>query len=97
MQAMIWYHYATGAAYPVGGASQIAHSIIPVVQQAGGKVTPFHVQMGFIHVKGMQEERRTQIPRCRRETYHMDRTNQRRLVQDVRMVSSRGAVEARQI
>lgn len=38
MHAMVAKHYITGGNYPVGGASEIARSIIPVIQQAGGEV-----------------------------------------------------------
>lgn len=39
MQAMIQRHMVKeGAYYPVGGGSEIAHSIVPVIQRAGGKV-----------------------------------------------------------
>merc|ERR1719367_431929 len=39
MQAMIQRHMVKeGAYYPVGGGSEIAYNIIPVIQRAGGKV-----------------------------------------------------------
>jgi len=39
MQALLNRHFATGGgAYPVGGASEIAYNIIPVIEAAGGKV-----------------------------------------------------------
>ena len=38
MQSMINRHYANGAYYPVGGASEIAYNIIPVIERSGGKV-----------------------------------------------------------
>ena len=31
-------HFFDGAFYPVGGASEIAFSIIPVIERAGGRV-----------------------------------------------------------
>ena len=37
MHAIIAYHYFEGAAYPVGGASEIAASIAPVIERAGGQ------------------------------------------------------------
>jgi all-trans-retinol 13,14-reductase len=36
--ATIVEHYLKGASYPVGGASRIAASIVPVIERAGGKV-----------------------------------------------------------
>ena len=36
--AMIAQHYFNGASYPVGGASQIAASIAPAIERAGGKI-----------------------------------------------------------
>jgi all-trans-retinol 13,14-reductase len=38
MHAAVVAHYLEGAAYPVGGAGQIAHTVIPVIQAAGGAV-----------------------------------------------------------
>jgi len=38
MHALVARHYFGGAAYPVGGASQIAASIAPVIEQAGGRI-----------------------------------------------------------
>ena len=38
MQSMINRHYMNGAFYPVGGASEIAYNIIPVIERSGGKV-----------------------------------------------------------
>jgi all-trans-retinol 13,14-reductase len=38
MHAMLAKHYLAGGNYPVGGASAIARSIIPVIEAAGGKV-----------------------------------------------------------
>ncbi len=38
MQAMLTHHYAEGAAYPVGGSSAFARTIIPVIEKAGGAV-----------------------------------------------------------
>lgn len=38
MHALIAKHYFAGGAYPVGGASEIARSIIPTIQQGGGEV-----------------------------------------------------------
>ncbi|WP_396587447.1 phytoene desaturase family protein [Bermanella sp. R86510] len=38
MHALIAKHYLAGGAYPVGGASEIARSIIPTIQKSGGEV-----------------------------------------------------------
>jgi len=38
MHALIAKHYLAGGAYPVGGASDIARSIIPTIQKSGGEV-----------------------------------------------------------
>jgi all-trans-retinol 13,14-reductase len=38
IHAMIFNHYLGGAAYPVGGASRIAESVAPVIEEAGGDV-----------------------------------------------------------
>jgi all-trans-retinol 13,14-reductase len=39
MQATLSNHFMKqGAFYPEGGSSEIAHSIIPVVERSGGKV-----------------------------------------------------------
>ncbi|CAH0992083.1 4,4'-diapophytoene desaturase (4,4'-diapolycopene-forming) [Sinobacterium norvegicum] len=38
MHALIAKHYLAGGAYPVGGASEIARTIIPTIQQQGGEV-----------------------------------------------------------
>lgn len=38
MHALIAKHYLAGGAYPVGGASEIARTIIPTIQQSGGEV-----------------------------------------------------------
>ncbi|XP_066923132.1 all-trans-retinol 13,14-reductase-like [Clytia hemisphaerica] len=38
MQLMLLAHYMHGGYYPVGGASEIAYNIIPVIEKAGGKV-----------------------------------------------------------
>jgi len=38
MQALLMNHFMRGSHYPVGGASEIAHSIVPVIERAGGKV-----------------------------------------------------------
>merc|ERR1712106_87551 len=39
MQALLNRHFMRGGAhYPVGGASEIAYNIIPVIEKAGGKV-----------------------------------------------------------
>lgn len=38
MHASLINHFLYGGAYPVGGASEIALNIIPVIERAGGKV-----------------------------------------------------------
>jgi len=38
MQALLMNHFMRGSYYPVGGASEIAHSIVPVIERSGGKV-----------------------------------------------------------
>lgn len=38
MHALVAKHYLAGGAYPVGGASAMARSIIPTIQKAGGEV-----------------------------------------------------------
>ncbi|XP_013411802.1 putative all-trans-retinol 13,14-reductase [Lingula anatina] len=38
MHASLLNHYLKGGWYPVGGASEIAHSIIPVIEKSGGRV-----------------------------------------------------------
>ena len=32
------YHYEEGGFYPVGGASEIAFNMIPIIERTGGKV-----------------------------------------------------------
>ena len=36
IHAIVVDHYADGAAYPVGGASRIAASVLPIIERAGG-------------------------------------------------------------
>lgn len=38
MQAILLQHYVHGGYYPIGGASEIAFNIIPVIEKNGGKV-----------------------------------------------------------
>ncbi|MEM7675919.1 MAG: NAD(P)/FAD-dependent oxidoreductase [Myxococcota bacterium] len=38
MHAMVVHHYFNGGAYPVGGSSRIAESILPVIRAEGGEV-----------------------------------------------------------
>lgn len=38
LHALVSYHYRHGAFYPVGGPAQIAATIIPIVEAAGGQV-----------------------------------------------------------
>ena len=38
MNSSLFSHFMSGAGYPIGGASQIAQNIIPVIERAGGRV-----------------------------------------------------------
>lgn len=38
MHAIVAHHYLEGAGYPVGGASEIAAAIAPVIERAGGRI-----------------------------------------------------------
>ena len=38
MNSSLFSHFMSGAGYPIGGASQIALNIIPVIERAGGRV-----------------------------------------------------------
>lgn len=38
MHALVANHYMDGGAYPVGGAGQIANTMVPVIEKAGGAV-----------------------------------------------------------
>ena len=38
IHALVTSHYFEGAAYPVGGAKQIAESLIPTIEKAGGRI-----------------------------------------------------------
>ena len=38
MHATIAYHYFEGAGYPIGGASEIAAAIAPIIERAGGEI-----------------------------------------------------------
>ncbi len=38
IHSMVVRHYLSGAAYPVGGSSRIAETILPVIEAAGGEV-----------------------------------------------------------
>lgn len=38
MSASLFDHFTKGAGYPVGGAGEIALNIIPVIEEAGGRV-----------------------------------------------------------
>lgn len=38
MHALLLNHYHYGSVYPVGGASEIAFNIIPVIERSGGRV-----------------------------------------------------------
>lgn len=52
VHALIAKHYIHGGYYPVGGASEMAKNIIPVIQQGGGEVFTYaDVQAILIHNK----------------------------------------------
>jgi len=51
MQAIVAGHYLQGGAYPVGGASQIAKSIAPVIEEQGGDIY-INAEVDQILVKG---------------------------------------------
>ncbi|WP_420592238.1 phytoene desaturase family protein [Bacterioplanoides sp.] len=51
MHALIAKHYLAGGAYPVGGSSDIARSIIPTIQKSGGEVFTY-ADVEEILVKG---------------------------------------------
>lgn len=38
IHAMVAHHYFGGASYPVGGASEIAAGVAPVIEEAGGRI-----------------------------------------------------------
>ena len=38
MHSLLLNHFAYASSYPVGGASEIAMNIIPVIERAGGRV-----------------------------------------------------------
>ncbi len=38
MHAMLIEHFRRGGSYPVGGASEIAFHMIPVIEKSGGRV-----------------------------------------------------------
>ena len=38
MQALLNKHFSNGGFYPIGGASEIAYNMIPVIERSGGKV-----------------------------------------------------------
>lgn len=53
MHALIAKHYLAGGAYPVGGASAIARTIIPTIQQGGGEVFTY-AEVDHVLVKDNQ-------------------------------------------
>jgi len=56
MQALLVRHFSTdGGHYPVGGASEIAYNIIPVIEKAGGKVL-VRVNVETILTRGKQQK-----------------------------------------
>ncbi|XP_065661466.1 all-trans-retinol 13,14-reductase isoform X1 [Hydra vulgaris] len=48
MQLILMQHYMYGGYYPVGGASEIAFNIIPVIEKTGGKVLTKANVVGFV-------------------------------------------------
>ena len=71
MQALVAGHYLKGAWFPVGGGKVIASSIVPIIEQAGGKVLVNHtvqeiliqdkqaVGVRVLHQKGNQQIEKT--------------------------------------
>ena len=53
MHALVAKHYLAGGAYPVGGASAMARSIIPTIRKAGGEVFTY-AEVEKILVEGKQ-------------------------------------------
>jgi len=51
MQALLMNHFMRGSFYPVGGASEIAYNIVPVIEKSGGKVL-VRAEVEEILVKG---------------------------------------------
>jgi all-trans-retinol 13,14-reductase len=51
MHAVLAQHYFDGAAYPVGGASRIAASLLPTIERAGGTVV-VNAEVDHILVEG---------------------------------------------
>jgi all-trans-retinol 13,14-reductase len=75
IHALLVNHYLNGAWYPVGGASEIAKNILPVIEQAGGKaiarreVTEILIENGVaIGVKA----RKTHKTQAEIEEYYAD-------------------------
>ena len=52
IHALIAKHYMHGGYYPVGGASEMAKTIIPVIQQSGGEVFTYADVTGILVEKG---------------------------------------------
>jgi all-trans-retinol 13,14-reductase len=51
MHAIVAHHYFEGAGYPVGGASEIASAIAPVIENAGGEII-YSAEVGAILLDG---------------------------------------------
>jgi all-trans-retinol 13,14-reductase len=51
IHALVTSHYFEGAAYPVGGARQIADSLIPTIEKAGGRIV-VAAEVGGILLQG---------------------------------------------
>ncbi|XP_065662016.1 all-trans-retinol 13,14-reductase isoform X3 [Hydra vulgaris] len=52
MHLILMHHFLNGAYYPVGGASEIAFNIIPVIEKTGGKVLTKANVVGFVMEDG---------------------------------------------
>ena len=53
IHALVTAHFFRGAAYPVGGASRIAETIVPVIERAGGEVIT-NAEVSEIIIEGGQ-------------------------------------------
>jgi all-trans-retinol 13,14-reductase len=53
IHSMVVAHYFRGAAYPVGGSSRIAQTILPVIERAGGEVVT-NAEVAEIIIEGGQ-------------------------------------------
>jgi all-trans-retinol 13,14-reductase len=51
IHAMVFNHYLEGGFYPVGGAGRIAETIVPLIEEAGGKVL-INAEVGEVAIEG---------------------------------------------